>query len=368
MIVDKEKNTFEENSEVAKVSLSFQTTSNQMEQSSNSQNKQGSVDVNAENKVMNYIFKTLSVFGVVGILMMAHKYQTYWNEWKQFAPKDYVYPSIGDFRIAFYAFIIIVPLRIIIEHLSGPLMYLILHEKYKERTTGDKENEETYLKQMKTCFFKLLWYISVVCLGLQVIGELEWFPKELFGNGDLRTYYSKGYPYIVFINKPTLFDLYYLASLGFTFSDFFFLIFVHKKRSDYDLMVLHHIVTIGLVVISFLTNNSNIGIIVFFLHDCSDIWVYFTRVFINTCLPDFIKYVECALFLFIFIYFRLYCLSDAIYCAIFYIKNHSLTTILLIALLCVLLFMHVFWTYSIIKRFFYKKIEDVGKVKSQKKK
>jgi len=322
-----------------------------------------SVDVNAENKIINNTFRGFSMFGILGFSIMTYKYSNYWNQWMEYAPQDYIFPGLFDFRFVVYTSFFVTFLKLTIEKISGPLMNLILHSKYKE----NEEVNAIYMKQMKTSLFKLMWYIMIVSIGYSVIVQLEWFPKEIFGNGDLAAYYDKGAPYVIFLEKPELFNLYYLASLGFTLSDFFFLLFIHEKKSDFDLMVLHHIVTISLVSFSYLTNNSNVGIIVFFLHDFTDIWVYLTRIIINTFLPDSIKYAHCALFLAVFVYFRIFVFGRVIYIIATHLTVWNIFTYTLTSMLLILLLMHFYWTFSIIKRFFYKKIEDVGKVNKTKK-
>ena len=323
---------------------------------------ENTVDVNAENKSLNKAFKGVSKIGALGFLILAYNYSTYWEQWEKYAPENYKYPSLYDTKYVILSFFVILALRLLIEKLSEPLLRFLLQQKYKE----NEETEAIYLKQMNSSLFKTVWYVIIVTFGYPVITELEFFPKEMFGNGDLATYYDKGAPYTIFIKKPEYFDLYYLSSLGYTLNDFFFLVFVHDKKSDFDLMVLHHIVTITLVSFSYLTNISNVGIIVLFLHDFTDIFVFSTKIVINTFLPDLVKYVYCAFFLAIFAYFRQFVYGKVIYVHTKHLRTWNVFEYTMTSMLCVLYIMHVYWTYNIIKRFFYKKIEDIGKVNKNK--
>lgn len=368
---DKENTIFEDKNE-QKEEISMNSTVEPILEEESVKNysvnfPKSAVDVNAENRLLNTVFKILSLFGILWIAFLTYKYDSYWKYWGQFAPENYDYPSLYDFKYVLLSFVFIVILKFSLEYISGPLMYLILHDKYKEITTGDKETEDNYLKQMKTSFFKLTWYILIVLVGFRIIPYLEFFPKEVFGNGDLRAFYSKGVPYtIISFQRPELLKIYYMASLGFTFTDSIFLIFVHKKRSDFDLMVLHHVLTIGLVAFSYLTNNIHAGSVIFFLHDLTDIFVYLTRIVINTFINDILKYIHCALFLFIFVYFRIYILSDIAYTIYFY-SEWTLFLAVLWHFLCVLILMHIYWSCKIVERFLYKKLEDVGKVRKKNK-
>ena len=65
---------------------------------------------------------------------------------------------------------------------------------------------------------------------------------------------------------------YYAVEVGFYLS----LIasqFTDVKRKDFWLMFLHHVVTIGLILFSYLCNFVRIGTLVLILHDTTDFWL-----------------------------------------------------------------------------------------------
>ena len=55
--------------------------------------------------------------------------------------------------------------------------------------------------------------------------------------------------------------------------------FVDERRKDYYVMYLHHLVTIALVSMSYVSNYTRIGVITMFLHDASDIPVDLLKLF-----------------------------------------------------------------------------------------
>jgi len=65
---------------------------------------------------------------------------------------------------------------------------------------------------------------------------------------------------------------YYTIELGFYLS---LLVsqFFDIKRKDFWQMFLHHLVTIFLLVFSYVCNFTRVGSFVFFLHDCVDFWL-----------------------------------------------------------------------------------------------
>ena len=176
-----------------------QTLNNQkLEMNHTTKSSENTVDVNAENKTLNKTVRGVSKFGILGFLILAYNYSSYWEQWEKYAPENYKYPSLYDAKYVILWFLIIFIIRLLIEKLSESLLRLLLQQKYKE----NEETEATYLKLMKSSLFKTIWYIFIVSLGYSVITELEFFPKDIFGNGDLATYYDKGAPYTIFIKKP----------------------------------------------------------------------------------------------------------------------------------------------------------------------
>ncbi|KAL7422241.1 Sphingosine N-acyltransferase lag1 [Cryptotrichosporon argae] len=90
-------------------------------------------------------------------------------------------------------------------------------------------------------------------------------PEELWGT----------YPYTPL---PALDKFYYLTQLGWWLHQVYVLN-TEKRRSDHWQMFAHHIVTITLVVVSYATNYTRIGVVVHTLMDFCDIWLPLAKMF-----------------------------------------------------------------------------------------
>ena len=55
--------------------------------------------------------------------------------------------------------------------------------------------------------------------------------------------------------------------------------FFEERSKDYVMMFIHHIVTIGLVAVSYFANYVRIGTVVLLLHDASDVWIDLLKLF-----------------------------------------------------------------------------------------
>ena len=76
--------------------------------------------------------------------------------------------------------------------------------------------------------------------------------------------------------------LFFLASLGFHIMNIIEQLSSTVKRSDYYEMLLHHCLTVALIVGSYLINLVEIGVLVIYIHDFTDIFSNFGKCFAET--------------------------------------------------------------------------------------
>lgn len=186
--------------------------------------------------------------------------------------------------------------------------------------------------------------------GYFILKQLDYFPVELGGNGYIDKMWEAGYPNCFYHWKPEYFDIYYLCGLAFCLTDLIWLLFIYELQSDFVLMLLHHFCTISLISFSFISNYSNIGSIVLFLHDAGDIVVYFARIIVNMDRKNVIV-VTGILLLAIFLYTRIFVLGKVLV-SIYYGNSwpwKSVTTFLFL-FLCFLMIMHINWIWLILKK------------------
>ncbi|EDO49866.1 predicted protein, partial [Nematostella vectensis] len=83
-------------------------------------------------------------------------------------------------------------------------------------------------------------------------------------------------------SMPVPSDIYtiYVVQAGFYFHSIYATVFMDKWRADSIVMICHHILANALILFSFATRYHNIGVIVLFLHDISDIFLEATKIFL----------------------------------------------------------------------------------------
>lgn len=69
----------------------------------------------------------------------------------------------------------------------------------------------------------------------------------------------------------------YFFECGFYVHSVYATLFMDEKRKDFAVMLLHHFITLILIVVSYGTRYHKIGIMVLFVHDATDILLEFTK-------------------------------------------------------------------------------------------
>lgn len=158
---------------------------------------------------------------------------------------------------------------------------------------------------------------------------------------------------------------YYSQAFGFYISGLIFTVFLDTRHSDLYEMVIHHVSTIVLIVMSYLYGYIRVGVIVIALHDVGDIFLYSSKLFHHMG----VKGVDILLFVCFAITFyitRLVMFSRIVHTitvetlqtvleeagfnnwAKFY-DTYLMHYVVFVVLLCTLLILHCFW-YSLVIR------------------
>jgi len=284
---------------------------------------------------------------------------------KSFDP-NYLFPSVSNMLSAFYILIILVVVHSIFKYFTVDKLEKVLTKRY------DQEDILIYKHKVSTSIVKLVLFISSSVLGYYALKDLSFFPWSLGGKGEYKSVFEKGYPDYLFFEKTDLFDFYYNFNLAFAIFDTYILL-TYPLQSDFLLMVVHHILTFNLIVFSFLTNFSNIGCVVYFIHYSGDILSQIVRISIHLNIPGIICCYLTFLFLIVFIYTRLFVFGDVIYHTFSFVlyKDYSIYSLYLCCFLGVLMLLNSIWILLISKKvvnyLLTGKMEEIYTIKKNKK-
>jgi hypothetical protein len=163
-------------------------------------------------------------------------------------------------------------------------------------------------------------------------------------------------------NVPDNVWWYYIIETGFYWSLLFSTIVFDVRRADFMQMMLHHFVTILLLSLSFSINFIRVGTLVLLSHDAADILLDLLKLF-RYANWDMALNVGYLVFMAIWIssrliYYPFWVINSTIYDAPRMIQENyryedlfqrPICPRLLVGMLCTLVFLHIFWTYVLIK-------------------
>ena len=301
--------------------------------------------------VWKVIFSVFLILSFIGIFYLIRDISKFRSKLISLNP-NYDFPKMSDFKICIPLFIIISLIKYIAQKYLVSFCSRVMKKSYRFPTNEkDRQLGERYKYKLPDHIFKGSMYLFLTLFGYYVLKDLNYFPKALLGKGSLPNMFVKGYPNSFYLEKPPLFNFYYMLCLSYFSSDAIWLIFINAKQSDFIKMFLHHVCTISLIIFSYLVNYSNVGSLVLLLHIATDIFVHLTRFSIQTDLPDFIKLGNGIALYFSFIYLRMYVLGKIIYVLYYDITWKGVVDSFLLFFLIIIFFMHIDWIIMLTSKF-----------------
>lgn len=164
--------------------------------------------------------------------------------------------------------------RYIIITLTEPLHTRLCSKK------KDPFNRGRYIEKSTEGTSKACFHIIAFIWGWLVLKEVGWLPWCLGGTGRIDEVLTRNVKQnIPFGSPPRAVVQYGLYTSGYHFSELIRHGLFSESKSDFEEMIVHHIITIVLYFGYFLANMHCIGAFIAVLHDLSDIFISIARVF-----------------------------------------------------------------------------------------
>ena len=307
---------------------------------------------NKENKVeavWNYFFIVCIAVSVVLIISLSFFVKDFREELRRlYVNPNYKWPEFSELSPSLLILILILAFKTTIEYMSKGLVEHCLAKKYKEpKNEAMKNLAKIYRYKLGYHIYKAIFYFGITVFGYIILKQYDYFPKTMLGDGKTVNIFAKGYPEYYFYERSPLFILYYNINLAFFLNDFIFLI-KKERQSDFINMFLHHICTISLIIFSYMTNHSKVGVLVIFCHMESDILMHVMRFFLQTD-HEIITVIVGILFTCNFIYMRQYVFGEIIYTLYKHLVWGFISTSLWLFLV-MLYIMHLHWSSILVSR------------------
>ena len=299
----------------------------------------------------NKLFKVQIYLTIIGTFFLITKVSEFRRKLIELNP-SYNFPKVSDLLFSIFLF----PFLLLSQLLLCSLFKKTIVERSIALKYVNAQDEEMkiraniYRNKLSMHLYKSSFYFILCVYGYLVLKDYDFFPKSLLGKGEMKNMFIKGYPETFYFERSYSFDLYYLINLAYYISDFVWLL-ISEKPNDFINMFLHHICTISLILFSYLTNYTQVGAIVLFLHMTSDVFVHSTRFLLQTRFPSIFAEISGVILTINYVYMRIYVLGEVIYTIYRYITWEWGFIVTPLWLFLIILFtMHINWSYLLLHK------------------
>lgn len=194
-----------------------------------------------------------------------------------------------------------------------------------------------------SCVFKAGFFLVISYFEYLLLSNQDFTPSWLFGSGNTVNLWTENY--VMPVDLISVF----MGSLGYHLHSTVYHCFFVDRRGDFGEMLLHHALTLWLMVLSYIEGYSRIGLLIVFLNDVPDIFVYLTKTLGDT------PYVKASIASYIglvvsYFYFRLVVFPVSLLPSLLYESNFTPTgRVLYIGFLGSLTLLHAYWFALIVR-------------------
>jgi len=260
--------------------------------------------------------------------------------------------SITDFKLS----LIMVVVFLIYRHISQKVFYGLVKDRIKLDKYPTEEEKDARIKTCAAWIGNMIYYTFSTVACWVLFKDQDFFPKILGGPSTSSSDIFKGMPAVQDIPFSVEFYMIQFGSHLHTFIDYC----VYKRKSPkFWEMFLHHSLAVFLIFFSYMTGGLKVGILVLFVHDPCDVFVYSNRLLSDLKNPwkpfQIGNYVTLVI---IWIFFRLFVFPKVIVGACFdYILRGGEIGVLysphlsLTLMLASLVILHAYWLVFILRVF-----------------
>lgn len=235
--------------------------------------------------------------------------------------------------------------------------------KYKIEHNRISETPEGRIRRIQSAINSIVFYTLSVGINYYLIVKHapKYMPVTLGGKLDINSY-PETWPAVV----STPVRLFFVISIGHHFERTYQHVVNNIKGNNFWIMIVHHIVTINLMICCYCNRQFLFGIPILFLHDIGDIFVGIVRIVREI---KFLKFLTIPLFFTLFlvwVFTRIYIYGFEILFVFamdglfrlpseFYVNQWVATFGM-----CILMFLNVYWTFGMIVSGYQKLVAKTG--------
>lgn len=180
---------------------------------------------------------------------------------------DNVLPDASHFSVAIYFAFGSLAARFILDRFVFRRLAIRMLTKGKAPSRINKEMQVKIAKCTES-MWKLTYYATVEAFILKFIYHEPWTTNRKMFTEDWPNHELKS-PFVI----------YYMCQCGFYIYSIAAILLWETRRKDFAVMFTHHVITVVLIGISYLTSFFRLGAITLALHDVSDVFMEAAKIF-----------------------------------------------------------------------------------------
>lgn len=235
--------------------------------------------------------------------------------------------------------------------------------KYKIEHNRIKETKEGRIRRVQAAFNSIIYYS--ICVGINyfliITYAPDYMPVTLGGSLNIDAY-PEIWP--TYVCDPV--RIFFVLSIGHHFERTYQHIANNLKGNNFWIMIVHHIVTITLMVCCYCNRQFLFGIPILFLHDIGDIFVGIMRLVREITFLKFLT-IPCFFSLFVvWVFTRVYIFGTEIFfdfstSGVFKMTDDFVVNqYFAVGGMAILMFLNVYWTFGMIVSGYQKLVVKTG--------
>jgi ceramide synthetase len=276
------------------------------------------------------------------------------------------YPHYKDFLVLPFLVLLFPLIRFFLDRVIFEIVgRRLIFEKGQQNVNIETDARRKKIEKFKESAWKCIYFMSAEILALSVNYGEPWFTNT--------NYFWVGPGNQVWPEQKMKLKLkgHYMYTGGFYTYSIFALIFWETRRSDFGVSMVHHIVTVILIVSSYLFRFGRVGSMILALHDASDVFLEIGKMSKYSG-AEAIASISFLLFVLVFfvlrlIYYPFWILWSTSYAGLKYLDkekhkvNGPIWYYVFNTLLFSLLVIHIYW-WVIMYRMLVKQVQARGQI------
>jgi len=152
--------------------------------------------------------------------------------------------------------------RLILDGLFQKISFVFMSKRYFTKNGNELTEEgQKCIPRISLNLYKVVWFILSTYAAFVAVQNAG-HPADVLWNFNIDSMFKEGqFPNVYFKTESLFYHITYMSHLTYYIIDFFYLIYINEKSPDFVSLIIHHVVTIYLALLSYFGGATHCFII-----------------------------------------------------------------------------------------------------------